>query len=39
MVEVPLGEMVEQVFYGTIKDGKTQVALLKAEVRVGVMKR
>ena len=38
VVEVPLEELVEQVLDGTIKDGKTQVALLKAAVRVGVLK-
>ena len=32
VVEVPLEELVEQVLDGTIKDGKTQVALLKPEV-------
>ena len=39
VVEVPLGELVEQVFDSRIKDGKTQVALLKAAVRGGMMKR
>ena len=38
VVEVPLEELVEQVLDGTIKDGKTQVALLKAADRVGVLK-
>ncbi len=38
VVEVPLEKLVEQVLDGTIKDGKTQVALLKAAVRVGVLK-
>ena len=35
---VPLEELIEQVIDGTIKDGKTQVALLKAAVRAGVLK-
>ena len=38
VVEVPLEELVEQVLDGTIKDGKAQVALLKAAVRVGMLK-
>lgn len=39
VVEVPLGELVEQVFDGTIKDGKTQVALLKAAEKLGMIRR
>ena len=39
VVEVPLSELVEQVFDGTIKDGKTQVALLKAAEKLGMIRR
>lgn len=39
VVEVPLGELVEQVFDGTIKDGKTQVALLKAAEKLWMIRR
>ena len=37
--EIPLTDLVDQVLDGTITDGKTQVALLKAAEKLGVIRK
>lgn len=39
VMEVPLRELVQQVFDGTITDGKTQVAILKTAEKLGMIQR
>lgn len=36
---IPLTDLVDQVLDGTITDGKTQVALLKAAEKLGVIRK
>ena len=39
VMEVPIQELVQQVFDGTITDGKTQVAILKTAEKLGMIQR
>ena len=39
VAEIPLPELVRQVFDGTITDGKTQVAILKTAEKLGMIQR